>query len=126
MEDKEWDEWIAVKQKILELHSQFCKTFSNPKRLEILCLLREGELSVADLTEKLNIQKANVSQHLKLMRMMKIVKTRREGTMIYYSILNQKLADACGHMQEVLRQLMEGSHSLEKEIVTSMKGEITP
>ena len=125
MENEERVERIAMKQKILELHAQFCKIFSNPKRLEILCLLREGELSVADLTEKLGIPKPNVSQHLKVMRMLKIVRTRREGIMIYYSMTNRKIADACDHMQEALEQLMEGSLRTTTEALAAMKGEIT-
>lgn len=112
-----------MKKKIFEFHAQFCKTFSNPKRLEIFCLLKEGELTVTDITTKLDASKANVSQHLTVMRMMRILKTRREGTKTYYSITNQKLAHACGLMQDVLRQLMEGSLSSEKEAIEAVTGD---
>ena len=68
--------------------------FFAPRRLEIFCLLKAGELTVSDITEKLGIPKANVSQHLTVMRMMRILKTRRKGTMMNYSIANQKLSPA--------------------------------
>ena len=122
MEDEERSEWVAVKQnKIFEFHSAFCKTFSNPKRLEILCLLKEGELTVSDITKKLGTSKANVSQHLRVMRMAKIMKTRREGVNIYYMLANKKLVQACSLMQDALAGLMEGSHGLEKEEIAAIK-----
>ncbi len=44
-----------MKKEILKLHADFCKIFSNPTRLEILCLLREGELTAGEITEKLGV-----------------------------------------------------------------------
>ena len=111
-----------MKKRVFEFHAQFCKTFSHPKRLEILCLLKDGELTVGNITEKLGTSKANVSQHLTIMRMARILKTRREGVNIYYTVANKKLAQACSLMQDALKGLMEGSLSLEKETIAAMKG----
>ncbi|MBI5204896.1 MAG: winged helix-turn-helix transcriptional regulator [Nitrospirae bacterium] len=99
---------MKKKKEVIEFHAEFCKTFSNPTRLEILGLLKSGEMTVSDITEKLGIPKANVSQHLTIMRMMRIFKTRREGTKIYYRIANKKLSQACGLMQNALAQLIKG------------------
>ncbi len=110
------------RNEIVEFHAEFCKTFSNSKRLEILCLLREGELTVTDITKKLEIPKANISQHLTKMRTMRILKTRRDRTKIYYSIANKKLSQACSLMQDALAQLMEGVLVVhEKETVAVMR-----
>ena len=96
------------KAKILEFQAQVCKIFSNAKRLEILNLLKTGEMTVSDLTKTLKATKANTSQHLKVMRMSGILTTRRDGTSIYYRITNKKLANACSLMQEALSQIMDG------------------
>jgi DNA-binding transcriptional ArsR family regulator len=121
---KEWENRESgMKKKIFEFHAEFCKTFSNPKRLEILCLLKSGELTVSDITKKLGISKANASQHLTVMRRMRILKSRREGTNIYYLLANKKLAQACSLMRDALAQLMEGSLGLEKEAIAAMKGD---
>jgi DNA-binding transcriptional ArsR family regulator len=64
----------------LEFHAEFCKTFSNPKRLEILNLLKGGEVTVGAVAKKLGVAKANVSQHLTVKRVTRILKTRRDGT----------------------------------------------
>ena len=96
------------KKGILEFQAQVCKTFSNPKRLEILNLLKAGEMTVSDITSALGTAKANTSQHLMLMRMSGILTTRRDGTNIYYRIANDKLIHACSLMQEALAQIMDG------------------
>jgi len=114
-----------MKKKVVEFHAEFCKTFSSPKRLEILCLLKDGELTVSDITEKLGISKANVSQHLTLMRRMGILKARRDGVNTYYMLANKRLAKACNLMQDALEQLMEGSVRLNKEELVAIKGDLT-
>ena len=89
-------------KKIYELHAEVCKTLANPKRIEVINLLREGEKSVDELASKMKIRKANLSQHLALMRGKRIVETRREGTRVYYRLVNPKVVKACDIMREVL------------------------
>jgi len=74
-------------KRIFELHARVCKTLSHPKRLEIIDLFRdEKEMGVSEIAEKIGITKANVSQHLSLMRQQNIVKTRRDGIAILSTI----------------------------------------
>jgi DNA-binding transcriptional ArsR family regulator len=115
VEDEKWSEQSAMRKEILKLHSDFCKIFSNPKRLEILCLLRDGELTVNEITAKLGIPKANTSQHLTLMRMERILTTRREGQNVYYGIANEKICQACSLMQAGLEQLYGNAPSARKK-----------
>jgi DNA-binding transcriptional ArsR family regulator len=97
-----------MKTEIMEFQAQVCKTFSNAKRLEVLNLLKTGEMTVSDITKALGTTKANTSQHLMVMRMRGILKTRRDGTNIYYRIANEKLINACNLMQEALAHIMDG------------------
>ncbi|HAO92326.1 MAG: hypothetical protein A2X99_00185 [Deltaproteobacteria bacterium GWB2_55_19] len=98
-----------MKREIFELQAEVCKTLANPKRLEIIAALKEGELSVGDLVDRLGITKANVSQHLAVLRQRKVVATRRDGVNIYYRINNPKITEACALMKAVLmEQLAEG------------------
>ena len=104
-----------MKKEIFELHAEVCKTLANPKRLEILYALKGGELSVGEIVEKLGITKANVSQHLALLRQARVVSTRRDGVNIFYRISNPKIVQACGLMRDVLmEQLAEGSKLVKK------------
>jgi len=73
------------------MHSELCKTLANDKRQMILGSLRGGELSVTELIASTRIPQANLSQHLSLMRTHNVVRTRREGGHVFYSIANPKL-----------------------------------
>ncbi|MBI5641425.1 MAG: winged helix-turn-helix transcriptional regulator [Nitrospirae bacterium] len=95
-------------REIFEFHAEFCRVFSNPKRLMIVEFLKHGEMTGSDIVKKLGSSKANVSQHLSVMKMMRILKTRRAGKNIYFRIANKKLTDACCMMQDSLRELLKG------------------
>ncbi|MCZ7381231.1 MAG: metalloregulator ArsR/SmtB family transcription factor [Candidatus Methanoperedens sp.] len=82
-------------KKIFEMHAEICKVFTNPKRLEIISLLRDGEKTVNELTELADVPQANVSQHLTVLRQNNVVTTRRNGANIYYKIANPKILQAC-------------------------------
>ena len=98
-----------MKKEVFKLQAEICKTLANPKRLEIINALKDGELSVGDLVESLGITKANVSQHLAVLRRSRVVDTRRDGVNIYYHINNPKIIEACSLMKSVLmEQLSEG------------------
>jgi DNA-binding transcriptional ArsR family regulator len=92
---------------LFELQSEVCKTLASPKRLEIINALKEGEKTVGELVEILGVPKANVSQHLAVMRHKGILNSRRDGVNIYYRIANPKVVQACGLMREVLTEQMQ-------------------
>jgi ArsR family transcriptional regulator len=99
---------------LFELHADVCKTLANPKRLEILNLLRDGELNVSELVTRTGLQKANISQHLSVMRSQGILETRREGLNVFYKISNPKVTKACDLMREVLLQHISRNHTILK------------
>lgn len=71
------------------------KILANAKRLEILNLLREQELSVEQLVKTLKAAKANVSQHLSLLRHAGLVTVRRNGVNSYYKIVDPRIVEPC-------------------------------
>lgn len=79
------------------------KILANPKRLEILNLLREQEMSVEDLVKTLGISKANVSQHLALLRHADLVTVRREGLNGYYNIIDPRIVEPCRILHQLAR-----------------------
>ena len=66
-------------KQVFNMHAEVCKTLANPKRLEIIYALKEGELSVGELVKRLGISKANISQHLAILRQRRVLVSRREG-----------------------------------------------
>jgi DNA-binding transcriptional ArsR family regulator len=87
---------------LLERHAEFCKMFSNPKRLRILHLLEDGEYSVSDITDETGISQPTVSQHLRKMRDQGVVTRRDAGLNNYYSIADERIVDGMNTMREVL------------------------
>lgn len=67
------------------------KALSHESRLLILCILVEGEKSVSELEELLSMPQAAVSQQLARLRFDRLVQTRREGRMVYYSIADDEV-----------------------------------
>jgi DNA-binding transcriptional ArsR family regulator len=90
------------KPDIFELHARFCRSLSNPKRLIILATLAKGEKSVGELAEASGVTLANISQHLTVLRSHNIVKSRKEGQTVYYSIVDTRLVDACNLIRAIL------------------------
>src|SRR3989338_5564746 len=98
-----------MEERMFQMHAEVCKSMANPTRLKIINLLREGEKSVDELRKQLKLPKANLSQHLGILRQRRIVSTRRAGLNIYYKVANPKMIKACDILREVLlEQLQEG------------------
>ncbi|OGP19413.1 MAG: hypothetical protein A2054_07170 [Deltaproteobacteria bacterium GWA2_55_10] len=105
-----------MNKEIFEMQAEICKTLANPKRLEIINALKDGELSVGDLVESLGITKANVSQHLAVLRQSRVVNTRRDGVNIFYRINNPKIIEACSLMKSVLIEQLEENEKLARRM----------
>ena len=87
---------------IFELHADICKTLAHPARLRIIAELGDGELAAGEIARRLGVHKANVSQHLGVMRQKGILQARRDGLNVFYSLTSQKVIQACELMREVL------------------------
>lgn len=104
--------------RLWELQADICQILANPKRLQILNLLKWGELSVGALVQAMGVAKANLSQHLSLMRQKGILATRREGTTIYYRLAIPPITEACEIMREVLLEVLSTRSRLSRKIIS--------
>ena len=77
------------------------KQLSNPNRLWILCQLVEGELSVGQIHQRVELSQSALSQHLAKLRKDELVSTRREGNSIYYTLKSREVQ----HLLETLHKL---------------------
>lgn len=73
--------------------SEFLKALSHEARLVILCQLAEGEKSVTELEQSLNLRQPAVSQQLARLRADDLVATRRDGKNIYYSLARNEVRE---------------------------------
>lgn len=91
-----------IDRSIFELQAEISKTLANPIRLAVLHSLKNGENTVNELAETVGVSQSNLSQHLAIMRQRGIVKTRKQGVTIFYSVSNPKINQACDMVREVL------------------------
>jgi len=87
---------------IFEVHAEFCKVIASATRLWIVALLRDGERAVGELAEATGSSPANISQHLRILRNHDIVRTRKEGRVVYYRLRDPRLVDACELTRNIL------------------------
>jgi DNA-binding transcriptional ArsR family regulator len=81
--------------------SDLLKALSHESRLLILCLLVEGEKSVSELEAVMKMPQAAVSQQLARLRFDRLVHTRRDGRVIYYSIAGEEVASIVDALYEL-------------------------
>ncbi len=91
-----------MEDQIYAYHAEMCKVFSHPKRLELINILRDKEMSPGELGERLGLTPANLSQHLTMMRERHILVSRKERNVVYYRIANPRLIEACDLLREIL------------------------
>ncbi len=71
--------------------SEIFKLFADETRLRIICAILNTELCVCDLCEILNLNQSAVSHQLQLLRSSKLVKYRKEGKQVYYSLEDEHI-----------------------------------
>jgi len=82
-------------QEAYHKNANIYKILANSKRLEVLNLLKRGELGVEDILKVTKLSKANLSQHLALLRHSGLVHTRRSGLNVFYSIVDPRIVEPC-------------------------------
>jgi DNA-binding transcriptional ArsR family regulator len=99
---------------VYRLHAEICSTLANPKRLKIINTLREKEVSVTELLSILKVPKANLSQHMTVLRHKGVVVARREGNTVYYRLARPKILKAFDLMRELLFEVIADQQRLLK------------
>jgi DNA-binding transcriptional ArsR family regulator len=88
---------------ILRLTETF-KILSDPTRLKIVLALSEGELCVYDIAELLGVTESAISHQLRLLKTLRMVKQRKEGKLVFYSLDDEHIEDlirvATQHLSE--------------------------
>ena len=97
----------------LETYAQFLKALAHPIRLRIIEILKGDRICVKNIGELMDIQQANLSQHLSVLRHCGIVSTYREGNRVCYSIKDPRAIQILNSLEgtETLRLEAQGSAS---------------
>ncbi|MCI8517998.1 MAG: winged helix-turn-helix transcriptional regulator [Hungatella sp.] len=90
---------LPDEQQLLEL-SEFFKVFGDSTRIKILYVLSQSEMCVCDIATLLQMGQSAISHQLRVLKQMRLVKFRRDGKTVFYSLSD-------GHIQTILAQGME-------------------
>ena len=84
--------------------SELFKVFGDSTRIRILFVLFECEVCVCDLAEALNMTQSAISHQLKILKQSKLVKSRREGKSVFYSLADEHvrtiISQGLDHIEE--------------------------
>ena len=90
---------MAPEDDLFEVAEVF-KAFGDSTRAKIICALSQSELCVGDLAQLLEMNQSAVSHQLRLLKQARLVKTRRDGKVRYYSLADE-------HIQEMFKVAFE-------------------
>lgn len=97
---------LSVDSGFVELAVEVFAMLADATRVRIVLALRDGEMSVNELAERVGKPQSAVSQHLAKMRLARMVSTRQEGTRVYYRLENEHAR------QLVADAIFQAEHSL--------------
>ncbi|MCC6197354.1 MAG: winged helix-turn-helix transcriptional regulator [Burkholderiales bacterium] len=86
------------------------KAVANPARLVVLCQLAEGERSVRELERVVGLSQSGISQHLAVLRRGGVVKSRRHGQTVFYSLASRDVVTLMDTLYALFCR-KEGAHA---------------
>ena len=105
-----------MRQKLSNFKAEFFKALAHPLRISILDALREGELTVNEISQKFSIESANASQQLAVLRNKNIVIARKEGSNVYYSVTDRTIFKLLDVAREIFNNHLVGVRNILEEI----------
>ncbi|MBO5165991.1 MAG: winged helix-turn-helix transcriptional regulator [Lachnospiraceae bacterium] len=100
---REIDETMPPEEEMQDL-AEFFKVFGDPTRLKILYILKYSEMCVLDIAKMLSMTQSAISHQLRVLKQMDLVKNRREGKTIFYSLADSHivtiLSQGLDHIEE--------------------------
>ncbi len=87
--------------------AEMLKALAHPTRLQILELLKSGELCVCKIVPELKMEQSNVSRHLNILKKEGLVTSRKEGLKVFYRITDPRINDLLKASSELLKNFWE-------------------
>lgn len=105
-----------MRQQLSDFKAEFFKALAHPLRISILDALREGELTVNEISQRFEVEPANASQQLAVLRNRNIVMTRKDRANVYYSVSDKSIFKLLDVAKEIFSHHLVGVQSMLEEI----------
>jgi DNA-binding transcriptional ArsR family regulator len=101
---------------IIQMQAEMMGVLSNPKRLLILKVLGNSEMTVGEIASEVGIELQNASQHLRIMKSHGIVLSRRNAQTVHYRLAMPVIADCCNLVQQAIVENVENTRNVLKGV----------
>ena len=91
------------------MQAEMAKVLAHPVRLRILNLIGDHEIAYGALLDDLGVSKANLSQHLAILRRGGVLSVRRDGVHVHYRLMFPEITDLCAAMRGILAKHLNES-----------------
>lgn len=99
-----------------QFKAEFFKALAHPLRISILDALRDGEKTVAELSEEFEVEQANASQQLAVLRHKNIIVARKAGANVYYSVRDPSIFKLLDTARDIFNSHLAGVRSMLEEM----------
>lgn len=105
-----------MRRTLSDFKADFFKALAHPLRISILDALRDGELTVNQISQRFEVEPANASQQLAVLRNRNIVMARKEGASVFYSVSDKTLFKLLDVARDIFNNHLIGVRSMLEEI----------
>jgi len=102
--------------------AEIFQALAHPTRIAIVEALRDGELSAGGLLAYVQVEPANLSQHLAVLRTKQVVSSRKAGNQVYYTLRNPVLIDVLDLLKQYFNTHLQESAALLDAMAADHKG----
>ncbi len=95
-----------------QLVSNIFKALAHPTRIQIIKLLKDGEMCVCDILPRIDSEQSNTSQHLTVLKSQGIVDSRKEGSRVIYSVKNKEVFEMLDLAEKIILRQIEDTKAL--------------
>jgi ArsR family transcriptional regulator len=107
---------VTNASQLRQFKAEFFKALAHPLRISILDSLRQGELTVAEISQRFDVEQSNTSQQLAVLRNKNIIVARKVGLNVYYSVSDPATFKLLDVAREIFNNHLIGVQSILQEI----------
>lgn len=109
---EQWEQQEALRR----FKAEVFQALGHPTRIHIVECLRDGELAVNVMLERVGVEAANLSQHLAVLRARELVVKRKEGSQVLYALRDPMLSEVLATMRRYFQAHLEEARQMLREI----------
>ena len=107
---------FLMRERLSNFKADFFKALAHPLRISVLDALREGEMTVNEISQKFGVEPANASQQLGVLRNKNIVHARKVGASVYYSVVDPTVFKLLDVARDIFNNHLVGVRTLLEEM----------